>query len=204
MAQITPSGVQMGSYNPSNSPQACPAVQTGTWEAKNSPLPPAANPALCSCMYNSISCVVKSGVSTQNYGQLFGQVCGYGTSCAGINASALTGVYGAYSMCNSTEQLSFAFNQYYISQSNAASACNFAGSAVLKSAASAAGSCSALLSQAGSAGTGTVTSLPSGTSTSTKKSAAGSVTVPSFDYVVLGLGVYVTIAAFFGASMILV
>src|ERR1700749_4797571 len=107
MAIANPTGVDMGSYNPTNSPQACPPVATGTWEAKATPLPPTPNQGLCSCMYNSLSCVIKGAVDPTNYASLFGTVCGFGggAACAGINSNPLTGTYGAYSMCNSTEEL---------------------------------------------------------------------------------------------------
>ena len=198
---ISPTGVQAGSYNPSNTPAACPAVATGGWQAKSSPLPPAANPDLCSCMYNSLSCVVKSGVSAQNYGQLFGQVCGYGTACAGIKTDAPSGTYGAYSMCNATEQLSFAFDQYYKSQNSRADSCNFAGAANIKQAVAASGTCASLMGQAGAAGTGTVTSGAS-VASNTKKS-SGATRVPSFDFGTFTMGAYVTIASLFGAGLIL-
>lgn len=158
-------------------------------------------------MMASLSCVVKSSTSQQDYGTLFGQVCGYGSSiCAGIAHNATTGTYGAYSMCNSTEQLSFAFNQYVQGQQNNPSACNFGGAATTKAAASASANCKALMSQAGSAGTGTVTSAPTGTgasSTSTKTGAAGAVAVSSFDFGVLHLGAYIVCAVLTGAGMIL-
>lgn len=200
MATISPTGVQMASYTPSNSPQACPAVQTGVWEAKSSPLPPVANSQLCSCMVNSLQCVVKSSQAESTYGTLFNQVCGYGSSCAGIAAIAANGTYGSYSSCNSTQQLSFAFNQYYLSQNKASDACNFGGAATTKAATTPSG-CSALISQAGSAGTGTVTSGAS--ATASKKSAAGMTTVPSMNVNLFGLGIYVSMAAVVGAGMIL-
>ena len=201
MASISPSGVNSASYTPTNSPTSCPPIQAGTWMAKATPLPPAVNPSLCSCMYNSLGCVVKGTTDEKAYGELFNQVCSYGQSCAGIAANASTGTYGAYGTCNSTEQLGFAFNQYYQSQNKAGTACDFGGAATTKSPGSSSGSCSALLQQAGSAGTGTVTSGAS--STSTKKSAAGAVVVPRVETGVFSVGIYAVVAGFFGAGMIL-
>jgi hypothetical protein len=200
MASISPSGVNSASYSPTNSAAACPSVTAGTWEAVATPLPPVANQALCSCMIAEAACVVKSTVDTTAYGTLFNQVCGYGTSCAGIQANGTTGSYGAYGMCNATEQLSFAFNQYYLAQGKVSTSCDFGGNAVVKAAAAASGTCGALVSQAGTAGTGTVTSAP--TSSTTKKSAAGAVNVPRLDIGIFSLGLYVTVAGFFGMGMI--
>jgi hypothetical protein len=203
MAMISPTGVQINSYNPSNTPQACPAVATGGWQAKASPLPPAANPDLCGCMYKSLSCVVKTGVSAETYGQLFGQVCGYGTACAGIKTEPSSGTYGAYSMCNSTEQLSFAFDQYYKSQSSRADSCNFAGAAVIKQSVASTGSCASLMNQAGPQGTGTVTTSGSASSGTKKASAGTALTVPSFDFGTFTMGIYATVASLFGAGLML-
>jgi hypothetical protein len=152
-------------------------------------------------MFNSLSCTVKSNVDEDNYGKLFGQVCGYGSSCAGILADATNGTYGAYSSCNSTEQLSFAFNQYYLSQGKASSACDFAGAAGIKNPASASGTCGSLLQAAGTAGTGTVTASPN--ASSTKKSAAGAVSVPRVETAYFSVAAYMLVAGFFGAGMIL-
>ena len=196
----------MGSYNPTNSPQACPPVATGTWEAKATPLPPTPNQGLCSCMYNSLSCVIKGAVDPTNYASLFGTVCGFGggAACAGINSNPLTGTYGAYSMCNSTEELSFALDQYYKSQNSQVGACNFQGAATIKAAVTASSSCAALMSQAGAQGTGTVTSQPSGSgSSSSSKKGAASKPSPDLSLSVLLMGFYVTIAGMFGAGMIL-
>jgi len=158
----------MSAYTPSNSAKACPTEggsgTTYSWEAQATPLPPTPNEQLCSCMYDSLSCVPAPGTSTDDYGTLFNVVCGYGTSiCAGIEHNGTTGDYGAYGMCNSTQQLGFAFNNYYKQESSAASACSFGGSATIKSATTGIAACSSLTAQAGTAGTGTVTSAPSGT-----------------------------------------
>ncbi|KAI5248421.1 hypothetical protein E4T42_05658 [Aureobasidium subglaciale] len=162
MATVSPSGVNSASYTPSNTIASCPATGTA-WAAAASPLPPSPNQELCSCMFNSLSCNVKSSVSEEAYGDMFGYVCGASpSSCAGIAHNATTGNYGAYSMCNSTEQLGFVLDQYYSAQPSAqrASACGFSGSATLKSAAKPTGVCSSLMAQAGTAGTGKVTASP--------------------------------------------
>ncbi|GAB7353918.1 hypothetical protein MBLNU459_g4263t1 [Dothideomycetes sp. NU459] len=218
LATVSPTGVNSASYSPSNSPQACP-TEGSSWAAVASPLPPSPNQELCSCMYNSLTCVIKGSVSSDDYGELFGTVCGLsGSPCAGIAHNATTGNYGAYGMCNATEQLAYALNAYYQAQdsSNKASACNFGGSASTKAATSAAGVCSSLMAQAGTAGTGVVTSSPTATgagagssssakssSTSTKTGAASAVAIPSFDFGLLNLGLYVFSAVLSGGAMIL-
>lgn len=208
---IAPTGVNSGSYNPTNSPTTCPAVASATWAAKASPLPPTPNESLCQCMYNSLSCVVKSTITSDNYGNLFNTICGFGggSACAGIKTDTVNGVYGAYSMCNSTEMLSFAMDQYYKGQNSQASACNYQGAASVKQSVTPPSSCAALMSQAGSAGTGTVTSNPIGASAAggssssgaAKKGAAASVHVPDFH--ILAVLAYVTFATMAGAGYML-
>lgn len=156
-------------------------------------------------MKAGLSCQVKSSVNSDGYGALFSNVCGYGSSCAGIKADAFNGTYGAYSMCSPADQLSFAFNQYYVSQNKASTACDFGGDAGTKSASSPSGSCSALINQAGTGGTGTVTSgaNASAASSSKKASAAGAVSAPSLNLGALWLGAYVMVAGLFGMGMIL-
>ena len=163
LGRVSPTGVQMDSYNPTNSPASCPTVQTN-WSAEATPLPPTPNKELCACMYSSLGCTVNARISADDYEDLFGTVCGLDdAACAGINHNGTTGEYGAYGMCNSTEQLGFAFNQYYNNNDQQASACDFDGAARTQSVADVGPACSSLMRQAGPAGTGTVSSLPSGT-----------------------------------------
>ncbi|KAI9643474.1 1 3-beta-glucanosyltransferase gel4 [Ciborinia camelliae] len=211
LATATPSSTNSASYAVTNTvAQACPAI--GTAWAASSNLPPIANADLCDCMVKSLSCVADSGITGNSTADLFDYVCGLDSAaCDGIGKNATTGVYGAYSMCTSVQQLSFVFDQYYQSQNKASTACDFSGSAKIQSG-STSSTCSALISQAGTAGTGTVTSAPtgtgsssssSGTSTTTKKSAAGATIVPRLDLGLLQLGAYLVVAGMAGAGMIM-
>ncbi|KAL1303171.1 hypothetical protein AAFC00_006598 [Neodothiora populina] len=224
LATVSPSLVNAASYSPTNSAQACPTINSA-WEAKASPLPPSPNQELCSCMYSSLACVVSSDVSEDDMGDLFGTVCGLSdTACDGITHNATTGVYGAYSMCNSTEQLAYVLNAYYNEQSSAnkASACDFKGSASTKATQKPSGACSSLMAQAGTAGTGVVTASPtatgagagsasgsSGSSGSASASSTGStggaagLSAPGLDFGVFGLGMYVVGAVLSGGAMVL-
>ncbi|TEY46223.1 hypothetical protein BOTCAL_0319g00040 [Botryotinia calthae] len=211
LASATPSFTNSASYTVTNTvAQACPA--TGTAWAASSNLPPIANAELCECMVKSLSCVANSGISGNSSADLFDYVCGLDSAaCDGISKNATTGVYGAYSMCTSAQQLSFVFDQYYQNQNKTATACDFSSNAKTQAGAKSS-TCSSLISQAGTAGTGTVTSAPTGTgssgsssstSTSTKKSSAGATIVPRFDLGLLQLGAYVVVAGMAGAGMII-
>jgi 1,3-beta-glucanosyltransferase GAS1 len=107
---------------------------------------------------------VSASVDEEDYGDLFGTVCGLGDGnvCAGIAANASTGDFGAYGMCNDEEKLSFVFDRYYVSQNQARDACDFQGAAKLQDPQEAEGECAALLDQAGEDGTGNVDSRPQG------------------------------------------
>jgi len=174
-------------------------------------------------MLESLTCTTKPGISDDAVGSLLDFICGSGGSavkdvCAGIAANATTGAYGAYSMCNGTQQLAFAFNTYYngVSSANKASACDFNGNATTQASTKATGSCVALLSQAGTAGTGAVSSNPtaggggsSGTgssaSTSTSKGSAAGTFVPGLGSgwsTLMAFAAYVSGAAAIGASMV--
>jgi len=180
-------------------------------------------------MDKALTCVPSSEVNTDNIGDFFGVLCGLGdgSQCDGIATNATSGDYGAYGMCDPMEQLGWALNAYYVQQQqagNGASACDFSGSATTQAAVSPTGNCASLISQAGNAGTGTVTSAPTGTgssggsggsggssssggsgSSSSSKGAAahGQSTVASLNFGSLQMGLYIVCAVFTGAGMIL-
>lgn len=212
IAKVTPSGVQSASYTPTNSAQACPTTGS-TWDAVESPLPPAPNAAICDCMVKNLTCTAASGISDDDVKTQFDYVCdpANGDNCSGVSANAKTGVYGAFSMCTATERLSWAFNAYYLNQTanNPANTnpCDFKKTAT-KQKPQSDSACNAAVSQAGPSGTGVISSIPSGTgsgsSTATSsKSAAGSITIPNFNLGMLQLTAYITFAVLTGAGMVL-
>lgn len=217
IAKVNPTGVNAKDYTPTNTAAAsCPSVDAD-WHA-SSELPPTPNKELCECMFDALTCV-PNRVDDDEVGDLFGVVCGLGKgTCDGIRANATTGNYGAYGMCNPTQQLGWALNNYYeqqVAAGNGASACDFSGSATKQAAVSPTGTCATLISQAGSAGTGTVTSQPSGTGSSGSGSGSGSGSssstsnagVPGFSAPshigLLQVALYLSVAVISGAGMIL-
>ncbi|KAJ5162511.1 hypothetical protein N7492_007903 [Penicillium capsulatum] len=170
----TPTGTNKASYTPTNSElQTCPTVGSD-WRAKASPLPPTPDSTLCGCVYDASACVPDSSLSNTKLGNLLNTVCGM-TDCSGLNSNATTGVFGAYKMCSTKDQLAFALNKYYSEQSKAATACSFSGSASTKATTQATGTCSTQIKEAGTAGTGTVTTK----STATAGSGSSSKTATS-------------------------
>jgi 1,3-beta-glucanosyltransferase GAS1 len=210
IAQINPTGPNSAEYNPTNTAAAaCPTVGSD-WRA-SSDLPPTPNQQLCECMFNALTCV-PNNVQDNEIGDLFGIVCGLSdTVCDGIVANATEGNYGAYGMCNPTQQLGWALNVYYNQQNaagNAASACDFSGAAKTQQAAAPSGECEALINEAGQNGQGTVTSAPTATGGSgSGGSSSSNAGVPGFSQSsTVGMfqaGVYLLVAAVSGAGMIL-
>ena len=196
MSSIAPSGTSMSAYTPTNSVAACP-TQYVNWTAAATPLPPTPNKDTCSCMYQSLSCVVSPNESPDNYGTLFGNVCGLAAGvCDGITANGSTGSYGPYGMCNATEKLAYAFDQYYKNQGSHDYACQFDGAAVIVSGQTPSGSCSSLLAQASSS------AASGGAATSSKSSAANFVHRPSSEYGLLPAILVVAVGVISGVGMI--
>ncbi|KAI7775077.1 hypothetical protein LA080_007413 [Diaporthe eres] len=176
IAAATPSSVAMDAYSPTNSAAACPAIGA-SWAAASS-LPPTPDDSLCECMFNSISCAPSSSLSEDDFGEVFGYICGADPdSCAGVNGNASTGVFGAYSMCNSTQKLGYVLDTYYKAQKSASDACDFDGKAVTQSGSSS-GDCKTKLASASSANavaaTATAGSGSSGSSSGSSSSSTSS------------------------------
>ncbi|OAA56536.1 glycoside hydrolase family 72 [Niveomyces insectorum RCEF 264] len=207
IAKVNPSSTAMSAYSPTNSPAACPAVGSN-WVASDT-LPPTPDNATCACMFSSLSCVPKSGLNTSDYGDLFGSICGADASaCNGISANTSTGVYGAFVMCDATEQLAYALDTYYKNQKSASTACDWNGQAQVVTPAKAASSCSSLLASASAsnsfAATATAASTASGAKgTGTKNFAAPVAMRNMLTLGDLSVGLYALVAMATGAGMML-
>ncbi|KAM3124191.1 hypothetical protein CJJ07_000645 [Candidozyma auris] len=122
----------------------CPA-SAKTWEASPS-LPPTPDEGICDCIQKSLKCVVSDDVDEDDYGELFGEVCGKLDSCDAVSVNGKNGTYGAVSFCSNKEKLSYIINQYYESQDGDKSACDFDGSASLAKSSNSESSCQAVVS----------------------------------------------------------
>jgi 1,3-beta-glucanosyltransferase GAS1 len=192
----------MNAYNPTNSPAACPGT-SNIWAASNS-LPPTPDEATCQCMYASLSCVPSSRLSVKAYGELFGNICGQpGKPCAGISGDVTSGIFGAYSMCNSTQQLGFALDSYYQSQGSKQGACDWDGQATIVQPVAAQGDCVAKLNSASASNSfaATATAAPN----QSKNAAAGGRMPGSGNWGVGDalVGLYVLGAMAVGAGMVM-
>lgn len=210
LSTIKPTSTARASYTPSNSAPACPTTQA-SWAAMASPLPPVVNPQLCSCELANLECTITSD-DDEEYESTFDYICGVdGDYCGSIDNNATAGSFGAISGCSPKVQLAFVANQYYIGQNRDSSACNFNGLASVQSASTSSG-CEALLSAAGTDGTGTVpdptgqqgTAINSGASSSSQGAAAGLLTgTPAFfNYGKLIFAAYAILAVVSGIGMI--
>jgi 1,3-beta-glucanosyltransferase GAS1 len=207
LASVTPSGVQMSQYSPTNTvPSSCPSVGSA-WQAASA-LPPTPDADLCGCMAKAVTCTVSDSVTDDDLAKLFGLLCGLpGNPCAGIAASPSNGTYGAYSMCKPREQMAFALDTYDRQQKAAGNSdgCKFSGSATSQSAVQATGACSSKIHAAGDGTTPTSSSgsSKSTSSSSSKGAAAGSFTQASLNLGSLQIGIYLVSAMLSGAGMIL-
>ncbi|KAJ3089819.1 1,3-beta-glucanosyltransferase gas1, partial [Quaeritorhiza haematococci] len=127
-------------------PRECPAL-SGSWEAV-SVLPPTPNECVCNTMMASLSCVASlnnpssshsTSKSTQDkVSKLIGVACGMlsyrdgDSACADISpGDGSKGNYGVFSYCRPDQQLSYAYNQYFVQVGSEGDvdACDFKGTA---------------------------------------------------------------------------
>ncbi|KAJ6008074.1 1-3-beta-glucanosyltransferase gel4 [Penicillium herquei] len=205
MKKATPTGVAMSDYTVSTTVgRTCPTVDAD-WLAASS-LPPSIDSDLCSCMYDSLTCVPVDGISTKKMTSVYSFLGGVDGVMDGVTGNATSGQYGSYSACDANQRLAWAMDQYYKKNSKSASACDFSGAASTKSATTAS-SCTSQLAAAGTAGTGTVTgslnASGGSSSTSTSKGAGSALNIPQAVHVgAWQTGLYALVALATGAFMI--
>lgn len=154
-------------------------------------------------MFSALECTISDDVSAEDYGDLFGVVCGLEDGiCDGITANGTTGQYGTFGMCDSKLQLGYVLNEYYQGQGQNPSACDFSGSAATQAAATPTGQCVDALSSVGfstSGGGG----AGGGSSTQTKKGGASSIsTAAGVDVGYFTAGIMAWVAVVSGVGMV--
>ncbi|KAI1475346.1 carbohydrate-binding module family 43 protein [Daldinia eschscholtzii] len=208
LADVKPSSTSMASYDPTNSPAACPAISKN-WKAAEV-LPPTPDSSLCDCMYKSLSCVPDDDLDEKDFGDIFGYICENDeAACAGIKHDTEAGVYGPYGMCNAKEQLGHVLNAYYTNQNKASTACSFKGAAKIVSG-STDSKCEASLAKANSAvavaATATAGSSTSDSTSDTSENAAAPASVRMTPLMTMGdmvVSLYVLVAMGVGAGMVM-
>lgn len=108
---------------------ACPGNNAPTWRASTD-LPPTPDREYCECVSEQLQCVVNDDVDEEDYGELYGTVCGL-VDCGDISVNGTTGEYGQFSFCSDKQKLSFVLNQYYLLLDQDSGACEFLGSATI-------------------------------------------------------------------------
>lgn len=163
-SKINPTLVRMSDYNPTKRPPDCPFVNQH-WQASVA-LPPIPNSYLCSCASSASPCIAVSDISENEIINIFAYVCDK-LDCKSISKDGKTGIYGAYSVCGPIDKLNVVLGLYY-NLHKQPSACNFGGSAYLRTPHTSK-KCSSLLRVVGTDGTGRITGPPVATGHDTGK-----------------------------------
>jgi hypothetical protein len=111
-------------------------------------------------MIETVGCYLDQDANATVASETVTQFCNENEKwCAGINMDSAEGIYGSFSGCKSSEQQSWAFNQYYLAHANDSSSCSSIGGTTKQPIppTSQTTDCRILLDQAGPLGTGTVT-----------------------------------------------
>ena len=180
IARISPSSTNIAQYTVTNTvEQVCPTVGA-SWSAAPT-LPPTPYQRLCTCMMQSLECIWNGNATDQTISNGITQICSADdVACYGVYTNSTNGTYGAFSACNETEVGSWALNQWYLQQAGNEAACSSLGGIIQSptTGAAQATDCSIMLQQAGSLGTGTITSTPSPPATAASTSSGAASTGP--------------------------
>lgn len=198
----------MDDYKVTLKAASCPKI-SDSWAAA-SVLPPLPDSSLCKCMTNSRSCIRAKDLDEEDYGEMFGYICGKAPEiCTGIVGNTTTGVYGAYSMCADGDKLDYVLDAFYSKSNKAASSCDFKGKAQVVSAKSES-KCSAALASASSINkqAATATAPPNAGSTGGSGDDEGNFAVAGtplarlFSVGDYAVGLYMVVAMCVGAGMV--
>lgn len=170
LGKISPTSATKASVSPAS--LACP-IEDEYWRAATE-LPPTPDQALCDCVNKEFNCVVSDNVDLENYGQLYGTICGL-VDCSEIASNGTSGEYGGYSFCDDKTKLSFLLNKYFEARGKQSTDCSFDGSATLTSGKQDR-TCRAVMSSAVMNGIvgGSTTTLSGSSATGGSRSGAGS------------------------------
>jgi X8 domain len=180
LALLQPTPVQMNSYMPVNTElpcynlnitevlgkRECNCTAYGGKEIINPVLPFTPNARVCSCMLQSIDCVVRPGLDEEMIRNSERDMCAKNqTWCSATRSNISEGLYPSYLFCNNTESLSWELQQQYLHNGNDSAACSSAGGVIQHAipTTSLPSDCREFLRQAGPDGTGTITFTPTST-----------------------------------------
>ena len=128
-------------------------------------LPPSPNLSLCSCMISSLACSVLDTIPDAEIDLVLPAVerLDDSSNTVGIDADPQTGRYGAYSVCDRWQQLSWVLNKFYMDKlaNGNDTACNITTFARLTTPQELDPTCSSLVSAAGPLGNQTVLAFAS-------------------------------------------
>ncbi|KAF6071449.1 Glucanosyltransferase family protein [Candida albicans] len=161
MNKISPSLAHTSTLSSSDASKTlqCPGTAASTWKAATN-LPPTPDESYCDCISKSLECVVADDVDKEDYGDLFGQVCGY-IDCSAISADGSKGEYGVASFCSDKDVCSASIN----SKASASGSCKAVSGVATGKASSSGGS-----SKSGSSSASTSGSSSSSTSSGSSSS----------------------------------
>ena len=158
IAKITPHSTFASDYVVTNT--ITPSCPTGASFSASPTLPPIVNQNVCACMMNSLSCIARPGLDSATALLAYQDICGPSAgNCTGVSGNGATGNYGAFSMCNITERLSWALNMQNFTSGFQ---CESDANAAIQDQMYSDPQCSEVMDEAGFDGTGTVTTFPTG------------------------------------------
>ncbi len=159
IAKITPHSTFASNYVVTNT--ITPSCPTGASFSASPTLPPVVNQNVCACMMETLSCIATPELDSATALIAYQDICGLSAeSCPGVSGNGATGTYGAFSMCNINERLSWALNMMYFSDSSQCE--NDTHALVQEPQINSTTECSVVMAEAGNDGTGTVTIFPTG------------------------------------------